>query len=62
MKKLTIFACGFSFALITASTASADIYSVCEDAVSRGDNAAVQEMASKIRVSGICGAADRTRT
>lgn len=49
MNKGHISACILAASVIVASSASADIYSDCEDAIERGDIPAVQEMASKMR-------------
>jgi hypothetical protein len=49
LKRVAIFSFVFAVGVALVSSASADIYSDCEDALSRGDDAAVQEMASEIR-------------
>jgi hypothetical protein len=49
LKNVAIFSFVFAVGVALVSSASADIYSDCEDAISRGDDAAVQEMASEIR-------------
>ena len=49
MKSVAIFSFVFAVGVALVSSASADIYSDCEDAISRGDDAAVQEMVSRIR-------------
>ena len=52
MKSEAIFSFVFAVGVALVSSASADIYSDCEDAISRGDDAAVQEMVSRIRTFG----------
>jgi hypothetical protein len=52
LKKVAIFSFVFAVGVALVSSASADIYSDCEDALSRGDDAAVQEMVSRIRTFG----------
>ena len=52
MKRVAIFSFVFAVGVALVSSASADIYSDCEDALSRGDDAAVQEMVSRIRTFG----------
>jgi hypothetical protein len=52
LKNVAIFSFVFAVGAALVSSASADIYSDCEDAISRGDDAAVQEMVSRIRTFG----------
>jgi hypothetical protein len=52
LKSVAIFSFVFAVGVALASSASADIYSDCEDAISRGDDAAVQRMVSRIRTFG----------
>jgi hypothetical protein len=52
LKNVAIFSFVFAVGAALVSTASADIYSDCEDAISTGDDAAVQEMVSRIRTFG----------
>jgi hypothetical protein len=52
LKSEAIFSFVFAVGVALVSSASADIYSDCEDAISRGDDAAVQEMVSRIRTFG----------
>jgi hypothetical protein len=52
LKRVAIFSFVFAVGVALVSSASADIYSDCEDAISRGDDAAVQEMVSRIRTFG----------
>jgi hypothetical protein len=52
LKRVAIFNFVFAVGVALVSSASADIYSDCEDAISRGDDAAVQEMVSRIRTFG----------
>ncbi|AGI67249.1 hypothetical protein OAN307_c15760 [Octadecabacter antarcticus 307] len=49
MKRVAIFSVVFAVGVALVSSASADIYGDCEDALTRGDDAAVQEMASEMR-------------
>jgi hypothetical protein len=49
LKSVAIFSLVFAVWVALVSSASANIYSDCEDALSRGDDAAVQEMVSRIR-------------
>jgi hypothetical protein len=51
-QRVAIFSFVFAVGVALVSSASADIYSDCEDAISRGDDAAVQEMVSRIRTFG----------
>jgi hypothetical protein len=52
LKRVAIFNFVFAVGVALVSSASADIYSDCEDAILRGDDAAVQEMVSRIRTFG----------
>jgi len=49
MKRFYFVAYVLTAGIITASSASADIYSDCEDAIKRGDTSAVQVMAGNIQ-------------